>query len=1370
MNHESQERAPRGRGDDGHEKNEGHKPGGNDSTSNRIEHPLRQEHDWNKCLFYIALWPSILTCFFSFLCAFLLSPDVPKQAFIRLSGFHFFSLLIFLFLLWTPSALAVLNWNQRFETLIVTLRSIFLVVIVVLLIPHGLLGDFLNFDESGRPLWRIYWGLIGLLSITYLIFSFRNNQRTATREVRMATDPQGRKHPDRWLWFDNNSVFLVLLAVIVVEFWFMRGLNKGSLDFSSFEYLIRQSSRLFEKTPVPSPDSPFITRTTPERYSTESISPVETSRADSSELTITLRSQAGETIRFPIIRDTTLHFLDSLRAGSGWESAEISLRRTKTQPYSRQLLHNLTLLCCSMLCGLFFFILACIPNRLMKATLIPVTFHERDVQGIVFKSYRYLYHFFWAILLKYPYLVVGGIILTIAFLATPAILTIANRLDILHDILAADEIILMFGVLIAWLSPIAFAVVTPDETFGEYFNVRLANQIMMVKNHIIFIGYGSLGMRVVDREINQMLSSKDKKMFFDIVTPDLRLEKLCSAAVVIEHDPRDAIYSGRSNLLGDYGVVSTVRRLIRTTDVHEKVIHAERRVLVPVLIGEAKDPFISSRVNLERAKLIICMVPEEESVQAIYERANKAHISTILCVTRSDQISYLTYRSRHRPIVLVYPKHNQGVTLGNRLWAAMLKVRTIRGMKGETWPRLLVIGNNKANHYMLETLWTNLPGNHHDRTEILRKSLAFIVTATEGEQAYPVLRDNDVSVGGKKKNKDEKKEDAFDKRWPATYVTGGRYPYPPGEVPLSATLNVPTRVVNAADIRALESCIEQHQPEILVINHEDVDRSLLMLSRCMRVLERLKISQPAEFHLPLLLLAAASGNEWEQLSLGDASRYYDAQFRLHKEDLASDMSYPGHARYEHTLRELVGESISDSHADSEEVIAGAHSSMLGPAPRQFIEINACLPNRPGTLANYVARLAGLEFQSPSKSQLDEMWRKTNDLPAKSAAYLPSFQYLRNVMLDPERKGFALTGYATLAPVIHEPAKSQGKEDAPLVVRVFANDGRDYVEREIDLDELTSLSQAGQIEEPAPPGVPQVIDELTNRASKRHNTVGEFHQVMLDPQKQKGKIGEYACPGMTICRIAALQDYVVASNDKRLQRLAIEPNRPIHRDAKLLHARNYFCCTGMQQAERREIPTPDSPYARIFCCCQGSHDPGMIAMVLNTLLFRTKDEQTSTSGKKTDFVINIDYFKDVSCQNSHFTLNRLFGFFQKSDQAKLPEALPLRVLRILPIGGPASAQQWYYYSRMLHQFLNTIDSERQYKFYWLDGEQQPRKDQPDFSQKDRRELPIALVIKLKRTEEEKHREREKHGVDHSNCCDLCGVQSREYDCRKLRVWI
>ncbi|MCK6619325.1 MAG: hypothetical protein HUU32_12135 [Calditrichaceae bacterium] len=1248
-----------------------------------FQYPLREPGDRLRFYGYLFLLPIAMALLIQGICGYLLFPALSWQHLAGVTLAHGLVLGLFLFLLWIPVRLTILDWNDKVENFIIYLRSIVLLLLILALFPHDLAQHFLAGRQPTRDLSLAYWVFIGLLPLIYLELTRRKLHYTAFRDIRTAADPRRRRYSERWVWYEAISFFTLLLSLVVVELWFSATLGTGKFVLQPAIFFIQKGS------------------------------------------------MAGN---------------------------------IKIQ------MEMLAWFCSSFISGLIFFLSACLGNRLIGRILIPVTFHERDMRGIIQKTYRYLWHFLSAMLFKQPFLLVGGFAITLIFLGTPIVFVAVGHHEILSGFTEADQIILALVVFVAWFSPLTLSAVHPDETFGEYFNRRLADLLMVIQGHLVVIGFGSLGKRVLEREVRLMLREDHQdKSFMEVVTPDLRLERLSSYAVVIERDPQDVIFSGETSLLGRHGVVSTCREPYKTRDPNKNIFYDEKRVLAPVIIGEAREPFISSRVNLERARLIISTVPEEGSVQTIFDRANQARVNAIICVSRSDQISYLTYRARHRRIVLVYPKHNQGTTLGHRLWAAMVKVRSIYKMEKDQWPKVLIVGNNKATQFMLETLWIYLPGTPGNRTRILKEHFAFIVTSPEQSIGYPIL-------------KEEGKNQPFDLRWPALLVTSSRFPYQSGESPLDIRdfLQL-TRVVNEADQNAIQACIEEHQPHILVLNHDAVDKSPLLVSRCVRALERLKSQYQEKFHLPLILLTAVRGDDRERQVLGDASRYYDAVGKMYKEPLALDASYPSPARYAYYAREVIGESISDALADAEEVIAGARRSFSIPIGRkgaikrarekekQFVEISTCLPNRPGALANFLARMAGVEFDPPKKETIEELWRRGKTAAETVEPHMPSFQYMRNIILDPAGKGYALTGYALLVPIPEDsPIFDPPSPETSSVVRIYANDGRNYLETEVDPDELYDQKDSAilaekykNVVEPPSPGVPNVIDRLTRREAGKANNIGEFREVLLDPEHN----GKYACPGMSLCRVAAFQDYVTASNYRRLARQAEMGSQQSKED--LRNARNYYCCTGIKPTREAEKPAADSSYARVFCCAYGTNDPGMIAMVLNTLIFRPQVFRPAHEDEAANnWVINIDYFKDVACQNSYFAMNRVFGYFQekkKTHESGQPE-LPLHLIRILPIGGVKSAKLWFTYARALYHFIDRGPGKNRYRFYWIDGNHQQHlglEDLPAFREDDRTSSPIVIVIK--RTPEESK-------VADPKRCKICGLEPREYDCSKLRVWI
>lgn len=1272
-----------------------------------IEYPLREKWDILKFGLYLFALPILITVAVTSICGYFLFQDIPGQHFRSVAVVHSAILLILLLLLWIPAFFAIVNWKNWIERTIILLRNVLGIAFILFFFPHKVVYEFLAGKHPEINIWDRYWGVVLGLSLIYLVFAALKTYRTAFKEILAGEKPRERKHPERLQWFDSMSFIFLLGAVIFIELWTLSTIGNNYIEFNPYQ----------------NPVHAFLQR----------------------EMT----------------PDSTI--AAQFQATNSTDPDEKSPEQIKCE------MRVITWLACSILIALIFFLTACLGNRLVNNILVPVTFHERDVRGVVQKAYRYLWHFNLAILLKHPFLLIGGVLISFIFLSIPIILISIDRHDILNTLVQVDLLILVIVISFAWFSPMTLAVVRPDETFGEYFNQRLANHLMMVQGHIVLFGFGSLGKRVLNREISKMLNHKEEKKsrFLEVVTPDVRLELLSNHVVVIEKSPDDVIYSGMDNLLGSYGVVSTYNRTYKSKDPRGEIIHPEKRILVPTVIGMAKEPFISSRVNLERARLIISMVPDEESVQTIFDRANQSNVPSIISVSRSDQISYLTYRARHRRIVLVYPKHIQGVTLGNRLWAGMLKVRSIEGMKGDEWPRVLVVGNSKSNHFMMETLWTYLPGNREKKSDLIQKNFAFIVISSGELLGYPAL-------------KDKSNQAIFDMYWPKIFVTGGRFPEPEDQTIRVDELKLDTRMVNEADTMAFETCIRTQQPLLLVINHDEVEKTPLILLRCMRAIERLKMQDIKNFRLPLILLSSARGDEHESLVMGDSSRYYDALCKIHHEPLAEDNSYPQHSRYDHYNRELIGESISDSLSDAEEIIAGARRSFSSRGEKQFIEITGCLPNRPGSLANYLATLAGLKFVKKEWQDVKETWAATIEQAKTIQPHLPSFQYLRHIKLDdPQQHGFALTGYAALMPIAEDSfVLREPPEKSNQVARVFANDGRNYVEKMLDPDETFTIAEKNdllkkleRIPEPRAPGVPDVINRLTRRTDRnKRNTVEEFKEVMLHPQED-GTSGKYACPGMNLCRIAAFQDYVAASNNLRL---AKESRPGAEKPDELWHAKNYYCCKEIDNTKDDEKPNPASSYARVFLCSSGPSTPGMIARVMNALFFKLEHTRLEATGNpEDDWLMNIDYFQHITCQNSYFTMNRLFGILEDkptAEEAKEPLVFPLHLIRIMPIGNIESAKHWFIYARALYHILNKHSGEK-FRFYWLDGNRIPRlevDDIPTFDKSDQGGFPVIIVIQ--REKKKKAADRASGTSEEKEMCKLCGVQEKEFDCHKFRAWI
>jgi hypothetical protein len=212
---------------------------------------------------------------------------------------------------------------------------------------------------------------------------------------------------------------------------------------------------------------------------------------------------------------------------------------------------------------------------------------------------------------------------------------------------------------------------------------------------------------------------------------------------------------------------------------------------------------------------------------------------------------------------------------------------------------------------------------------------------------------------------------------------------------------------------------------------------------------------------------------------------------------------------------------------------------------------------------------------------------------------------------------------------------------------------------------------------------------------------------------------------------------------------------------------------MRKKRLHELPR----YARIFCCCHARRDdPGLIAVVLNLLNFqrftRLYRRAAREQNLERDWVVNVEYFKDVSCQNRLFALNRLFGVrrFTKDMlrennwtmddyEKRLRNILPITLLQIMPSGGPRDARRWFDYALALYRYLCLIAPEqREFCFHWWDQNEQHQEKQHLAPGEE--EYPIVIQINNPPHAQEK------------SCCEFCGVPDPDMSlgCAMQRPWM
>ncbi len=1339
--------------------------------------PLRDRGDKRKTIGYLVILPAILTILTSSMLLDFVQIHPYFGTYLTLSDHvisrlsHLATYLFIFFLLWWPQILAVTNFSDRAEIALGVLRDGLLVYIVILHMPHFLILRLIdiNWNSSPAPFW--YWLIVVLIGALFVAAGFYNSHHGISefRKVREGNKPDFSHTPMLSKVTTIAGTIIFLGVFFIVELYYVA------------KHHVPNSEEMWR-------DFFILGRKSPEwKYF--------------------------------------------------WISFFLALFPATVA-----------------------FLTAVVPNRLMYSVLMSATFKQRDVCGLLGKSYRYFSHFFRSLILKTPMLPYLFLLSMVYFLLI-FFFAFSGRPDELAYVLQPDFFVLFLAISSVWFVPMIFALVHPDETFGTYFFLVLEQHLIRIQKHKIYMGYGDLGQRAVNRELadelrkdarkkkdRRLFRRKSQRLFFqDIVTPDVQLEKMALRVLIVEKDRSKIAFSSTSQLQGEYGVVEALQKQIVTQDAKGNKIKTFTRVLVPMIVGDAAEAFTMSRANIDRADQIISTVADAEKVQTIYRYAYETDTPAIIVVPRSDQIAYYTYQTRHKKIATIYPEHARGITLGFHLLAMVRKLSAISS-KPKVLPKILFVGNNKSNQYILETLWAHLLLDEKERHGFFEKNLAYLVIDEKQQYMYPRLKDEEQVV--------KIHDPDFDKFTPSSFISGARYP---DISPSKSDLNykIPLRIINGRDIAVVEQILEKYSPDIIVLFHSNSEHQPWILARIVRALERIKNREEDEYSLPMMMLTSSSGDTVETVTLGDAMKFYNAMCMLNN-DMPADSGYPVHSFFNRFSKELVGESISDLLSDPEEVIVGASSCFERMEEHkktdhdksdlcQYVEINACYPNKPGGLAELLARLAGVDFRAdPSRLQqgsangmegngrdgddtrkkyysgeaIEKIWESGNNgvkYTRDIAMHLPTFQYLQNMTLNYEQNGIIISGYASLTRFTPEQydelIATADKSLAPVVKRIYTTDGNKYVDEKFDNTQAVSWAFSQNYfeaykrdyREPSPAVVPEILDRTTWDKDKKKNTTSDFYQSLYGKEKSEKTTEETkqkACPGMNGCRIAAYQDWVVASNDIRLRDYVKNG-----KDEELMHARNYRCCPDISEADENLLPKADAHFARVFCCCDGEYQPGLLAMIFNAFVFRL--EHTDLGGS--DKAINISYLADMNCKNTYYSMSRIFGNVVNttetgSESKRIP--YPVHMIRILPYGDPESRKHWFAYARALWQFLNDYHKEigvnKTFRFYWTDQSRRKHYFAKEYDQSSADQHADAFpggegesipdVIVIKRFDEERaiyHYTDQpaegngsgEQGADAQNentaqkpqqrdpgKCLLCGIQPREHDCSKFRVWI
>jgi len=1290
---------------------------------------------------------------------------------------------LFLLLLWWPLMKCREAWIRSRDTMRVALVfAILLTPIITILFPREPLIQFMSLTVQGKIIFwfsligiNLFCGVVFFSTFGSFIWRKSENKKTTGRPQRNYDERLFYPYTRPGSFFGAISFFIGLYFVCIIEFWSVNVLysisyqhvfKHGAVPENFIFYRVDHGGNIWSNEEF-LPDIDWMKFLQPYDHPP-----------------LLFGKTVGDSLKglqYPALHGIVEHARSGVKPITIHQSQPVAATLTAAsadvQPPSIVLLPNnpspsdkislLFPLFSVVLAGAFaLFFGAVIPLRVLAFVLPPVwhnagTYNKRLQFTLVYRKQFYL-----AVLAANPLLAITGSIAMLFLIIMPIYLVVAHQVASLKELVSPDVLIFIVTLVAAWISPIAVAGVYVDRTFGTYFNTKLSNLILSMRDHVVFLGYGDLGRRIVDRQLRLMERNERNNWYESVVSPDLHVEKLCTGLIIVERNSDYFLFSATNDFLGVYGVVAAGERphrsdafvLMNTSQLSRRP--PLKHTLVPVVSGNATEPYTLSRVNLERAHFLISMVSEDEHIYDVFKRTTQVGLQAVICVSRSDQINYITYKAVPYPVWLVYPKENQGAAIGQRLFAAVLKCHSHLS-KSRKFPYILVIGSNKSSHFMLEHLWGQYPVvPEHKKARLFEESIRFISTISPKQLTKPY------------KPRKEEKKTVFDQLLSSSFVSTARHHVPATSPHPEVTADIRTCVLPDDPSMVLNLCLTEFMPDIVVINDDSAEKSRMLLLQAMTALERIKHGN-ANFELPLLLLGSARGEDEEKQVLGDAMQYYNGLSKLYEDPALPGYPRPSRFRRRPEPRRLMGDRINDSVADTEEVITGIYDMISHCDRGETFELNTCIPNSAGILAVLVARLAGLNLTGG----LDKATIQNFKDNGFDRILRPNFQYLRHIRFPmSDGLNFSFTGFAELQDDELQELndEAQALNSNTIAMRAFVRDNRNYLAK--------------------PPAAGDPVPELLKRvAGKDGNilTVPQFIDALHGSDFVKGasasmQRSEKMCPAMDICPIASYQKYILATNGDQIHQFWQDLSAGKHNVSEIKGAPNYHCAdmplsSKVLSKKRKGLPS----FARLFCCCHSDKDePGLLAIAMNTLVFRRvkelRDREQREDNIENDWVANFFYFKDIACDNRAFSLNCLFGSrrytsevlkdygndFDKYENA-MKSLEPIRLIQILPVGDEEVARQWFAYAVVLFNYLNRFAAENEeksrsaikYTFSWWD--QYEKRHDGTTLPKGSDSFPIAIQIQYARDK--------KNDTDVllGKSCEYCECQEPMEGCARIR---
>ena len=622
-------------------------------------------------------------------------------------------------------------------------------------------------------------------------------------------------------------------------------------------------------------------------------------------------------------------------------------------------------------------------------------------------------------------------LLSMPFGITVSLYPVFTRLGFLTDTKVSHWVLLniFFAANLAWIAPLLLSLLHLEETCSKAYANRMIRTIQQLGNHIVILGTGDVGRgfltAMVDREKVALKTAFDHFFYArNILQPNGRLAKLNLKLLLI--DKRKELFrhitpfSGDC-LLGSFEIAPCP--MSKKGDWHKRNLD----ILIPAIIGDAGQREVRFLARLEKSRFVASLIRDFEQPFAVlrhlqalsrHREAGGAHVPpTLLRINSSTHLPYFSFQAAldALPVHLIHPEMLKGVNLGNAL-SQLIEADIATG--NPKIKNVIITGQWQQAQYFLDALMKDLRCedaytvvkdvnfflvSSKDQQELCLRSVEFMADGTILKPVGDVLR-NPESMGTLARVKAEfgnlrvalwsqltirsftcHKEKASNGHNGARSEISGmdRHPirYPVYIIPMEMTaFESASRILDAV-------C-----PDVFVISDFLAEEELRTLDSVFSGLNnwwRHRTSQKTFF--PLLFISAETGSKNMARNLADGMIYYTA---LRKYFFNEEKSfYPADSSPIYSsLEERFGmNNAIDVLEDVVERCVGvyeAHVDDAGERRPNAFEMNFCVPDQHGCLAQTIADLTGLQFGEMQPSELLPVFSNCRMVKSSSSQETP----------------------------------------------------------------------------------------------------------------------------------------------------------------------------------------------------------------------------------------------------------------------------------------------------------------------------------------------------------------------------------------------